>query len=254
MTIHSRGRKIRVIFDLKETHEMKTLLALAILAAPLAAQAQTLNFYDRISGTSTTLLSGTVGPVDDLPLETVPFFGSITGSITLDGSAGVSYDVTLNERGSGGPGIFATNVFSLSGQLSSCGSAGLYCGELGNIQLLINSKGALIGAHVDVNNGEVYHTPSSDISISSPGGTSGSFFGYLGGAGCQAAELTNFSNGDGTYSGPTVKNCTVTVNSAQPGHWTQTPKINPSAAVGALTLLVGGIVVFRGKRPSALAA
>jgi hypothetical protein len=136
---------------------------LAAFVAPLATQAQTLDFYDRVNGTSQSLLSGTVGPVDDLPLATAPFLGSITGSVTLDGPAGVSYDVTLNERGSGGPGIFATNVFSLPGELSSCGGAGLYCGELGNIQLFTNAKGALIGANVDVNNGEVYHTPSSDI-------------------------------------------------------------------------------------------
>jgi hypothetical protein len=100
------------------------VLASALLVAPLASQAQTLNFYDSITGTSTTLLNGTLGPPGSLSLESVPFSGSVTGSITLDGSLGGTYSFTLNENGDGGsgPGIQAINAFSLSGTLSGCGA------------------------------------------------------------------------------------------------------------------------------------
>jgi len=122
-----------------------------LLVAPLATQAQTLDIYDSVSGTSTTLLNGTLGPPGSISLESVPFSGSVTGSITLAGSS-ATFDFTLNEQGGVGPSINAVNQFSMSGEFSAAGS-GYYFGatnnvSMGDIQILTNSRGAITGATV----------------------------------------------------------------------------------------------------------
>jgi hypothetical protein len=230
------------------------LLASALLVAPLATQAQTLDFYDSISGTSTTLLNGTLGPPGSLSLESVPFSGSITGSIVLDGSVG-TYSFTLNENGDGGPGpgIQATNAFSLSGTLSSCVGP-YYCGGSdAYIQILTNAHGAITGAIANVNDSEIsYNSHSTDFMIS-PTGVQVSLQGILPAAEfyfpCEAADLTFSSTyPNGIYTGPTIKNCTVNVTSAQSGQWTVAPEIDPTSAASSLALLLGGLAVLRGRR------
>jgi len=201
------------------------LMALALLVAPLAAQAQTLEFYAGISGTSTTLLRWTLGPPDTLPLVSHSFVGSITASIALNGSASATYTVALNEHGDGGPGpgIQAENAFSLTGEFGGAGS-GYYMGSEGYIQIVTDINGAITGAIVNVNNSDTSYNSFSTAFMIGPTGVDASLFGILSGedgAGCQAAELTfspRYPNG--IYTGPNIKNCTVAVDSAKPGHWT----------------------------------
>jgi hypothetical protein len=229
----------------------KGLLAAALIAGPMAVQSQTLDFYDRVSGESATLLSGTVGPIDYLPLASAPFFGSVTGSITLDGSD-ASYDFTLTEHGGNrGPGIDAINEFTLSGTFTDC--SGGYCvfGPPGaGFHLLTNSKGAITGATVNLMD-DIYNGTQSNLMIGAAG-VQAAYIGFIPGTSgydCQAAELTNFtSNGEGTYTGPTIKNCSVFAGSAKAGHWSVTPEIDPASAAGGLALLIGGVLVLRSWR------
>src|SRR6202050_3768436 len=175
------------------------LLASALLVAPLATQAQTLDFYDSVSGTSTTLLNGTLGPPGSISLESVPFSGSVTGSIILSGSS-ATFDFTLNELGGGGAGINAVNQFSMSGEFSAAGS-GYYFGTtdnaMGDIQILTNSRGAITGATVDLTGDEYGTATQSQLTIVATGVT-GAYQGFIPpstGYACTAAPLT-FS---GTY-------------------------------------------------------
>lgn len=193
--------------------------------APLAVQAQTLDFVAGITGASTTLQKWTLGPPDTLPLVSHSFVGSITASITLNGSASATYTVTLNEHGDGGsgPGIQAENAFSLTGEFDGAGS-GYYMGSEGYIQIVTDTNGAITGAIVNVNNSDTsYNSFSTDFMIG-PTGVEATLFGVVpgeDGADCQAAELTfspRYPNG--IYTGPNIKNCTVAVDSVKPGHWT----------------------------------
>jgi hypothetical protein len=229
------------------------LLTSALLVTPLAAHAQTLDFYDSISGASTTLLNGTLGPPGSLSLESVPFSGSVTGSITLGGSTGGAYSFTLNENGDGGsgPGIQAINGFTLSGTLSPCGSNSYCDASDASIQILTNAKGAITGAAATVNDSETsYNSWGTDFMIA-PTGVQVSMQGIIPGTnwGCAAADLTfSPTYPNGIYTGPTIKNCTVSVNSTQPGQWSVAPELDPTSAASALTLLLGGVVVLRAGR------
>jgi hypothetical protein len=226
------------------------LLASALLVAPLVAQAQTLNFYDSVSGISTTLLSGTLGPPDVLPLVTVPFSGTITGSITLDGSESATFNFTLNEQGGGGPGINAVNGFSLSAGFYSCG-AGSYCGDEGYIDILTNAKGAITGAIANVNNAPYSYNSWGTAFMIGPTGVQGTFQGIIPGTywDCQAADLTfSPTYPNGIYTGPNIKNCNVNVSSAQSGQWSVAPEIDPTSAASGIALLLGGLAVLRGRR------
>jgi hypothetical protein len=196
------------------------LLVSGFLAAPFAAQAQTLKFYSGVSGTSMSLLRDTVGIPDDLPLTAFPFSGFVTGSITLDGSASITFDFSLGEQGNGGPGIDAINAFSLSGEFYSCGG-GSYCSEWGNIQILTDARGVITGATVNLAPA-IYNGPSSQLIISQTD-VEGNYDGTIPAEpeyGCWDAAVSYIGpNGKGIYTGPTIKNCTVTVNSSQPGRW-----------------------------------
>jgi hypothetical protein len=225
---------------------MRILAMIFLALASVAVQAQTLDFYDRVSGSSTSLLSGTIGPLDDLPLATYPTFGTITGSITLNGSAGGTYNFGFNEHGGNGPGIEANVNFSFGGQLYSCG-ADFYCSYDGNVQILTNGKGAITGATADLSDNN-YNGPSGQMTIG-PTGVAASFLGTIPGTSgfdCPAAELSNFTGNDGTYTGPTIKDCNVNV-SGNAGHWS-VPEMDPTSAVASLMLLLGGVLVSRGRR------
>jgi hypothetical protein len=103
-----------------------------------------------------------------------------------------------------------------------------------------------------VNNSALsYNSYSTDFVIG-PTGVQVSLVGLVPGQPeypCGAAELT-FSGTypNGIYTGPTIKNCSVTVNSAQPGQWSVAPEIDPTSAASGLALLLGGLAAVRGRR------
>jgi hypothetical protein len=146
-----------------------------------------------------------------------------------------------------GPSPLSNFTPSGSTQIDFCG-AGDGCIDF------TTSHGAITGATIDIT-GANYHLPFDTLSIG-PSGDSVSYLYATSNGGCQSVPLVHGANGTGTmftYTGPTIRPCSVNAGSASAGTWTVTgalaaPEIDPASAAAGLTLLLGGMAVMRGRR------
>lgn len=176
---------------------MKRLLALAILVAPFAAQAQTVDFYLNLDG---GIFAGTLSPVVDVNDR----FG---GGTFTEGGAGATGGQLIAFYDVPPPGVPVWESAEYTNELT------------------FTLSGTTITSALWEN--DVGYTNSTGF------------------ASC--GTIPGYTPPPGSPQGPCEGSVTTVATASA-------PEINPSVAVGALTLLVGGIVVFRGRRPSALAA
>jgi hypothetical protein len=230
------------------------LLAVALVAGPMAANAQitTLEYQGNVmSGTSTYLPSGFVTSILFPPLPTLPFTGTFTASVTLSGSISAN-DLMLVSYG--------FNLNGTNGTSSAIGvDAGMapiipylapdFCSDTGSCIDLTTSKGAITGATIDFLSDE-YHAPKSEATI----GPTGDSFSYLlatSNGTCDDMFYPIATSPGYYYPGPGFNPCTVNVSNTKAGDWTvsttQVPEIDPASATSGLTLLLGGLLVLRGR-------
>lgn len=224
----------------------RSLTALVLLSAAAVANAQqtTLDFQDDImSGTASISTNGCC-----LNTQNAPATGTLDVSIVLNGSLGAndltvtSLNITVNGQ-SGLPGItsaiLAENVSPYIYQQNSNTSWTLlaYGGILNyspGLQLT-TSNGTITGANISYESGG-YHSPTYGVDI---GGNGGADFSYSYPYGCAFQLRSCIFDMD-------------VVSGSSPGHWTVTtttaPEIDPASAASALTLLLGGLLVLRGRR------
>src|SRR5487761_156041 len=231
---------------MKATIACLTTLGLA-LASTVNAQTTTLAYRgELVTGTSTSLLSGTTGPPDLLPLTPLPFSGFVSGTITFSGSlaadnlALVSYDFRL--RGTDGSDI---GLYALPAGFSGGPN---FCGLDSCIDLTLLDGVTPVGATVDLAYDE-YHEPQSDL-IASPAGDSVSYEQAGSYGSCQSLQDTYYPDGTAAYTGPTIRDCTTDASNIDPGRWTvvPAPEFDPASGYAALTLLLGGLAMLRGRR------
>lgn len=213
------------------------------------AQTTTLEYQgELLGGTSTSLLSGATGLPGDLPLTYSPFAGSITGTLTVSGQPdspylmliGYNFSLTGDDGSdtylSGGP--IPLNNFGAP-ENSFCGDGCINLTVLGN---------SFVGATLDLSN-TAYHASPEYFGIS----PSGDFVNYLYATSegtCQNEQAVGNPNGTFTYGGPTIQDCSIDASNSDPGHWTvmKVPELDDTSVFGALTLLLGGLAVLRGRR------
>ncbi len=222
------------------------LAALVLLSGPLVANAQqtTLDYQG-------STMSGTAAiSTNDCCQNTQsgPATGTLDASIVLNGSLSAndltvtSLNITVNGQ-SGLPGftsgVLAENpgspfVYQQNSNTSWTLEAalGVFNAPPDGLQLT-TANGAITGATISYESVE-YHQPSYDVNI---GGGSDSY-NYGSAYGCAFQLNSCFFQMD--------------VSSSRPGHWTVTtttaPEIDPASAAGGLTLLLGSLLVLRGRR------
>jgi hypothetical protein len=241
---------------------ISVLSALGLAVAPIAVQAQVtvLDYQGNvITGLSTYLPSGFTTPTQTYSLPTAGYTGTVSVEITLSGSLAAN-DLTLTSFKSNLAGTDGTNVslYVGPGPLSNFTPSGStqidFCGPGDGCIDFTTSHGAITGATIGIS-GSTYHSAFDTLSIG-PGGDSLSYlYGSVNG-GCQSVPLVHGTNSAGTvftYSGPTIRPCSINAGSSAAGTWTVTgvlaaPEIDPASAAGGLTLLLGGIAVLRGRR------
>lgn len=212
------------------------LAALALLSTPLVANAQqtTLDYQgDIMTGTSGGSSEGNY-------FQTGTASGSFDASIVLNGSLSAndltltSYSITFNGQAAL-PGYVSSIQVENPGstsviQQTSSTSWSLYTGEYSSngILDLTTADGAITGATVSYYaTGD--HEGNYGVSIGS-GGDSYSYFEQP----CDSSPCVYAMN---------VSNSTA-------GSWsvTSAPEIDPASAAGGLTLLLGSLLVLRGRR------
>jgi hypothetical protein len=227
------------------------LLGVAMVAAPIAATAQTTTLEyqgDVITGISTYLPNGFTGG-EYAPLPTSPFVGSFSASITVDGSVRANdLNITAANFVFGGSNFVSGNgaTFSLEmaqspQSIASAQGAPNFCVLEGCVDLTI-SHGAITGATVDINS-LIYNASDYLYGI----GPHGDFIDYAYGneGGCP-----NFPPPSGTYTGPTISPCSLGGSNTRAGTWivSRVPEIDPSLTMSGVMLLIGGLAVLRGRR------
>ncbi len=243
------------------------LLAAVLVLAPLTtfAQVTTLTYQSSvIEGTSTYLPSGFEAPVGTslygANLPTTPFLGTLTTSITLNGSLGANDlelvggpDFRLNgvQIINGAPVEFSVDIPGTSGEPYTPEGPLTYCLGLGSAGCinLTTANGAITGATIEAG-GSIYNASSGSVQIG-PGGDS---VDYLWGDEGPCVVQIDYGVQPGThpyYTGPTVNPCSLSGSISAAGVWTvtqQAPEIDPGSAASGLALLAGALVVGRGRR------
>lgn len=236
------------------------LLSIGLVACPLAATAQVTNLEyqsDAIVGTSSYLPTGFTQAIgnNELPvLPTSPFVGSMTASFTVDGSVSAN-NLTLaafSVNFSGNDFIGGNRASFSTGELLNAPDA------FATVPLGFNittSNGAITGATLNWSDlFDVYHGPSSIVNIGPNGDSLAYFYGTTDG-GCQnfvgiAGTPGNPSVPTFSYTGPSVNPCSLEGSSKTAGSWivSTVPEIDPASATGGVTLLIGGLMMLRGRR------
>jgi hypothetical protein len=202
----------------------------ALLLA-VAAHAQTWNYSNIVTGTTQSLLSGTYGEVDGLPLASAAYTTTVSGSVVLTGAT-----LTYN---------FAVSDPSLAGYYTLAGTCeGGICNSPGTVQ----STGT--GFNLSVNDSQnAYNGYLSALTITNGAAT----IQYVDQTGdCTAAQLSGINpSGYGTYIGGQVNNCFVSAASTTPATWVDppasAPEIDPAGVWSALILLAGALAVLLAK-------
>ena len=237
------------------------LLAVALFSGPMAANAQVTTLLyqgDVISGDSSYLPTGFTGDTGGAfsALPTSPFVGSFTASITVDGS--VSADnlslvaANFNFNGSnfvGGSGASFSIGLLQEPPLGYISGPDI-CYSGGCIDLTTSNTGAITGASININDSQYYHAPYEQYVIG-PGGDSITYLYATSNGTCQDFSPGGF-NPFAPYTGPTVNPCSLGGSNQTAGTWIATtayvPEIDPASAASGLTLLLGSLVVLRGRQ------
>jgi hypothetical protein len=249
------------------------LLTACAFAAPMGARAQstTLDYQGYVmGGTSTTsLYPGSVPPLNLLtqPVQSAPIstIATIDASFTYSGSLAQnnlvieSYEVNLIAnnaqsfefqnilQGYGTPQDSLLPSTYLNGA-SSCAQGGGFASCL----TLTTLGDTVTGATISLNNYQP-RTTGFELTIG-PNGDAYSLFVFGGGSyGCLPPGVGDFT---GNYVGPaSASPCTVNVSNPTAGVWSvgpsrvAAPEIDPTSAASGLTLLLGGLMVLRDRRP-----
>ncbi len=237
------------------------MLGTALIAAPLAASAQTtvLDYQGNLMlGSSTYLPTGFTTPNNgNIVLPTTGFEGTFTASITLAGSLAAndlyitSYNLSLNGSNGYSDGSNSAYAYISSPIFAEVPQGGTsFCGSpLGSCIDLTANHGAITGADIEIfSNG--YHASTSVFDIG-PSGDSYNFQLATTNGTCQNyVPISPGSGGYTVYLGPAINPCSASIGNATAGTWTvtQTPEIDLSFALSGVMLLVGGVAVLRGGR------
>jgi hypothetical protein len=229
------------------------LLMLGIAAGPITTNAQTttLDYQGYVmGGTSTTPPPGSPPSLIDIgsltPISTMATFNAeltLSGSPAQNNLAIVSYDINVNTN-NGNRFAFV----NLGGGLptapivggASCSS--LTYETIGCIRLTASGN-TLSGANFNLQT-DWAKAPNFQLNI----GPGGDAFGYHVAAGnCRAATGVYTI----TYVGAAANSpCTVNVSNSTAGAWRaeSAPEMDPASAASGLTLLLGCLLVLRGRR------
>ena len=233
------------------------LVAVACLAAAASVDAQitTLDYTGLVtSGTSSYLPDG-LGYMMTLPKT--GFTGEYTAQITVEGSASnyslqmLSY--SFNFVGTGASQGFSVNVNALPFVLENYGGLDFQPQDptVGNdyIDLLTEKNGSIIGARLNLDV-QTPDEPEVDLRI----GSYGDKFSYTYGSqlgGC--SDLRDFGGPKTSYSGGEISPCSIASRNKITGAWSvakpaTAPEIDAASLGSAMTLLLGGLAVVRGRR------
>jgi hypothetical protein len=245
----------------------------ACLAAAASVQAQitTLDYTGLVtSGTSQSLPTG-LGYMMTLPKT--GFTGEYTAQITLEGSASndslqmLSFSVDF--IGTGASKGFSVGVNALPFPLENYGGLDFQPQDpsLGNdyIDVLTAKNGSIDGARLNLDI-QVANEPEVDFRI----GSYGDKFGYTYGSPLGTCDDLRDEGGPKTnYSGGAISPCSIASRNKVTGSWTVSnsagvskatpanverravaPEIDVASMGGAMTLLLGGLAVVRGRRRS----
>jgi hypothetical protein len=231
-------------------HKILGLLTASLTAMPMlaAAQTETLDYQGYVmGGTSGLLPSGYTGFVNEASLITVSTTATFDAQVVVSGSVAqndlsiVSYQV--NVTGNNGSIFELTNVGvgSTSPILQPDGGV-CYTGSFsvtGCVNLSVTGD-AVTGATFDLasnwakgSNDHFVIGPNGDSFSLTPGGSDI----YCPGGPAQVGYV-------GSIAGAP---CTMNVSNPTAGVWTA-PEIDPASAASGLALLLGGLVVVRGRR------
>ena len=218
------ARKIPIHY--RGTHNMKKqifALALATVVAPLAQADQVLTYQGLpMQGTSTTFTDSTPAPTT----ATLDLQVWVSGSAAQNNLAVTNFGVSVVD-----PGLPTLYFPTVIGTITTTGNNSCFGGSnyvTGCIDLT-TSHNQLTGAQVGVSM-EAYNITES-VSWNVDVGPTG--------------DTVSWSNFACDYPSPT---CTVNTSNTTAGTWTAAPEINPSIAIAALTLLLGGVAVFKSRR------
>jgi hypothetical protein len=236
------------------------MIVISLAARPMLASAQdtTIDYQGYVmGGTSTTYIyPGPIPPPNtpssqilSPPVSTIAAFNaSVTysGSVAQNDLVVDSYQINLTANNGQnfqlldiGPGLYPTG--------SQCPGIG---GQQGCLSLT-TSGDAVTGATINLNYlGAGGHTTFFDVSI----GPSGDAFSETAWAAVAYGCSTGGYDGIFTYVGPnSALPCTMNVSNPTAGIWTTVPptpvpEIDPTSAASGLTLLLGSVLVLRGRR------
>jgi hypothetical protein len=216
------------------------LLAAALLAGPTLATAQTtvLDYSGSLSG-SGTLPAPQCNPGPPPGCSaTIPGSSSaaFTDSITITGSPTSSYFTVVDALSVNGS--VSSVPFGFTGSASDAAScSNLQCdGPDGSIQFT-ETNGLITGFSETVNN-SLYSYNSSQfwVTVNAAGTSGNASFRYIWGQ-------------DGTCGNVPAQLCTAsgggTIYATDISY--EAPEIDPASALGGLTLLIGGVVLVRGR-------
>jgi hypothetical protein len=218
------------------------LLAFVLMIKPICANAQimTLEYQSKTLSGTTTYYNNPTSAYLLTPQEfaasfaTAPFIGNIKASLNVIGGneVGAALSGVVDVMGYNGTSIDFS--FGLNAEGSQLLTA--FDGSSGTVDL-IRSNGAITGATIDVSFSS-YHGSSMFLTI----GSSGDSISYIyeGNNGPCTAQ--------GSGGGPNP--CTVMASGKSAGVWevTRAPEIDPASSASGLTLLLGGLAVFCGRR------
>jgi hypothetical protein len=230
-------------------------MALALAAVPVVAGAQdtTLDYQGYVMGGTSTVTavpySFPVGTVASAPISTTATFdASVTysGSVAQNNLVIDSYQINLTANN--GQNFELQNIgapaFNLNGP-SLC----LLEGASGCVTLT-TSGNTVTGATINFFY-NVYHDASFDLGIGPSGDAFSETAAFGGFYGC-----SNSGSGAFAYVGPAAASpCSMNLSNPTAGVWTTAspapvaaPEIDSTSAASGLTLLLGGLLVLRGRR------
>jgi hypothetical protein len=235
------------------------LFAAAAMAASFSSHAQTVQ-WDFTSG----LLTGTSDAAPPLPpgpcgsdCGVTPTFGIITGEVDATNGSVTSFNFNFNGVNYGtnnfsysnigggvtGSGTTTENTFIPNLSLFTPTNGPDFYGVTGYIDL--SSGAPIVNLAVSANTASITY----DLVINSTGTRFGlDYADVAAGIGCGYYDSLI------TAPNATVLNpCSMQVSSTTPGTW-KTPELDPSSAASELTLLLGALLVLRGRRERVLGA
>ncbi len=224
---------------------IRMLLSLAFSTTmSVHAQITTLDYKGSVMhGTSTYLPTGFVSPTSPATLPSTPFNGFFTVSITVEGSIANS-NLTLLSDSISVMGNDVSNILIMHEPLTNPDGGPDFCAAGGCIKLT-SQNGIITGATVDLLNSPP-KGPRSGVVIGPVGDSLNYLFATTNGT-CQ-----NFLQGPPpfTYTGPTVRDCSVDAMSTKPGRWKVESGVPEPATSSLLVVAIAGMAISIRRRSS----